>query len=609
MYKKFFGLAEDPFNITPDSKFLFLSQRHREALSALLYGVRERKGFTLLTGEIGSGKTTMCRALVNELRTENVKLALILNPGLSELELLKAINDEFQIPSFYNTKKGLVDELNRFLIAENRKGNNVVLIIDEAQNLEPSLLEQIRLLSNLETESDKLVQIVLIGQPELNETLALSQLEQFNQRITVRYHITPLSDQEMHSYIKHRLFVARAKVDIDFTDGALKQLFAATRGVPRKINVVCDRALLACYVDGSYTVDDKVMQKAIQEVAGSDSPSGPAGKRRGAGRGIGGAVRSGALKILTRKAAITVAAVGSILVLVAAAVAVGVRLANVSAMEDPQPKVVTDKPEPSPAPSPAPGTGAGKDSSDTESTETQEIAKAAPTATPDWDVLRRKNPNWKYERNAPLVRVNNPRLALRASQLSMLKMWGYAVDLNEMANLGDDLVMNGVFKLDPIKITQVRLPGGYYDTVKLNNPVIVRLKDPQKDQSEHVVLLKAEGEAVTVGDPVWGVKTYKTKEFIKRWDSATAVFVDVNQLAAIQRGEASDRVRALQQYLKDRGYLKDVSGKFDVDTVEAIRKFQSYYQLKETGQLDDLTVMLLNSRIMRDGPRLSATGD
>src|SRR5688572_23388276 len=173
MYNKFFGLAEAPFNITPDSRFLFLSQRHREALGALVYGVRERKGFILLTGEIGAGKTTICRALVHELRSADMRLAVILNPGLSELELLKAINDEFQIPSFYDTKKGLVDALNAFLIKEHEAGHNVVLIIDEAQNLDPALLEQIRMLSNLETEDAKLIQIVLIGQPELNETLQL----------------------------------------------------------------------------------------------------------------------------------------------------------------------------------------------------------------------------------------------------------------------------------------------------------------------------------------------------------------------------------------------------------------------------------------------------
>jgi general secretion pathway protein A len=616
MYKKFFGLAEEPFNITPDSRFLFLSQRHREALSALIYGVKERKGFILLTGEIGSGKTTVCRAFVNELRAENVKLALILNPGLSELELLKAINDEFQIPSFYNSKKGLVDELNRFLLAENQKGNNVVLVIDEAQNLDPTLLEQIRLLSNLETESEKLLQIVLIGQPELNDTLALSQLEQLNQRIAVRYHITPLTEAETLAYIKHRLFVAGAKVDIEFTPGAMRMLYSATGGVPRRINVVCDRALLACYVEGTYTVDEKIMERAIKEVAGSERTKSPKAKRRSFRESVGDLIDRDVLKRIAKKIALYGIAAAAGVGLFAFAIYLGIRLANVKAVEDPHPKAVAEasRPLPTPAAVVAAKNAASEEENSgddaTSASNSQDVAvKAEPTPTPDWDALRKRNPHWKWERNVPLVRVNNPRAALRAAQFSLLKMWGYEVQLSELAKLGDEAVIEGVLSSDALKVREVRIPGTFSDVVKLNVPVIVRLKDPPKDQSEYVVLLRAEGEAVTVGDPVWGVRTYKTQDFTKRWESALAVFVDVYELSEIQRGEASERVRMLQQYLKSRGYLETVSGKFDVDTVEAIKKFQAYYKLRESGQLDDLTVMLLNACMRPEGPRLSSTGD
>lgn len=616
MYKKFFGLAEEPFNITPDSRFLFLSQRHREALSALIYGVKERKGFILLTGEIGSGKTTVCRAFVNELRAENVKLALILNPGLSELELLKAINDEFQIPSFYNSKKGLVDELNRFLLAENQKGNNVVLVIDEAQNLDPTLLEQIRLLSNLETESEKLLQIVLIGQPELNDTLALSQLEQLNQRIAVRYHITPLTEAETLAYIKHRLFVAGAKVDVEFTPGAMRMLYSATGGVPRRINVVCDRALLACYVEGTYTVDEKIMERAIKEVAGTERTKSPKAQRRSFRATLGDMIDRDVLKRLGKKIAIYAIAAAAGVGLFALAIYLGIRLANVKAVEDPHPKAVAEatRPQPTPAAVVAAKNATSEDENAgddaTSASNSQNVAvKAEPTPTPDWDALRRRNPHWKWERNVPLVRVNNPRAALRAAQFSLLKMWGYEVQLSELSKLGDEAVIEGVLSSDALKVREVRIPGTFSDVVKLNVPVIVRLKDPPKDQSEYVVLLRAEGEAVTVGDPVWGVRTYKTQDFTKRWEGALAVFVDVYELSAIQRGEASERVRMLQQYLKSRGYLENVSGKFDVDTVEAIKKFQAYYKLREAGQLDDLTVMLLNACMRPEGPRLSSTGD
>jgi type II secretory pathway predicted ATPase ExeA len=605
MYKKFFGLAEAPFNITPDSRFLFLSQRHREALSALLYGIKERKGFILLTGEIGAGKTTLCRALVNELGAESINVALILNPGLSELELLKTINDELQIPSFYDTKKGLVDALNQYLITESQRGNNTVLIIDEAQNLSPILLEQIRMLSNLETENDKLIQIVLMGQPELNDTLNLSQLEQLNQRIVVRFHITPLTETEMLAYIKHRLFVARAKIDIEFTDAAIRLAYGATRGIPRKINVLCDRALLACYAAGSYTVDDKIMQKAISEIAGNE-PAGSAKTRRR--QGPGAHLRA----LLTRKLAIAFGAVVIAFVLISISVAIGLRLANVNFAEHPSPRPAAL----AEGETPEPRSQKGYLSRDFKprKRDTQEdapgttVTKAAPTPTPDFEKLRRTNPNWKYEPNVPLVRVNNPKSVKRAAQLSILKMWGIAVDLGEMAKLSEDLVTRGELKSETVRIREVPIPGDYYEAVRFNMPLIVRIKDPSSNRSEYVVLLKAEGEAVTTGDPVWGVKIYQTKEFIKHWAGASTIVADISNLGAIQKGEKSERVKALQLLLKSDSYLEEVNGTFDTKTAEAIQKLQRYYNLTETGKLDDLTLMILNSRMMRNGPHLNAAG-
>lgn len=620
MYTKFFGLTKEPFNLTPDPDFLFLSERHREALATLTYGVRERKGFVLLTGDIGSGKTTVCRAFVKDLLLANdMRLAFIMNPGLSEIELLKAINDEFQIPSFYNTKKGLIDELNRFLLAQNQQGHNVVLIIDEAQTLSPALLEQIRMLSNLETENEKLLQIVLIGQPELRETLALSQLEQLNQRIAVRYHLTPLTESEVLAYIKHRLIVAQAKVAIEFTPEALSRLYEASRGVPRRINVICDRALLACYAEASYVVDEKIMQRAIEEVTrGGELPSDS--RRKGISSRALPRLNPEVAKKAGRKLAIWLGVGAGATLAIAIAIAIGIKLANVRASEsvDYQPRVV---PTPNSDALPKPGMpldlkprAENTDSdivaaNESATTVTPAVTKAAPTPTPDWETLRRKNPHWKYEKNVPLVRVNNPKAALRAAQFSLLKMWGFPVDLGEMAKLGDEQIINGVLQSENVKIKELRLPGSFYDIVKLNVPVIVRIKDPSPEHSEYMVLLRAEGEAITVGDPVWGVKTFRTKDFIKRFDSASVVYVDVYQLTSIQRGEASERVRALQEYLTKRGYLNNVTGKFDVDTAEAIKRFQAYYKLKETGQIDDLTAMLLNSRMMESGPRLAATGD
>ena len=204
MYKEFYGLREYPFNMTPDPQFLFLSRHHRVALDVLLYGIRERKGFIAITGEVGAGKTTLCRALLNSLDA-NTKTALILNPSLSDSQILRAVTEEFRLQPAKTTKKDLYDTINAFLLRELAANHNVALIVDEAQNLKPSVLEQIRLLSNLETEKEKLLQIVLVGQPELAEILDRESLRQLKQRISLRYHVASLAPEEIGEYIAHRL--------------------------------------------------------------------------------------------------------------------------------------------------------------------------------------------------------------------------------------------------------------------------------------------------------------------------------------------------------------------------------------------------------------------
>lgn len=265
MYCKFYGLKERPFNVTSDPTFFFLSQKHKEALSHLLYGVSQRKGVIVLTGEIGTGKTTLCRFLLNQL-SRNVKTAFILNPHFSEIQLLEAIIRDFGISLKSKSRLSLIAELNRFLLNESQAQNNVVLIIDEAQNLKPSLLEQVRLLSNLETEKDKLLQVILVGQPELNHRLNLYDLRQLRQRIMVRYHITPLEIDEIKNYIYHRLSIAGANNRIEFTDEAIKAVSNFSCGTPRLINMICDRALLAGFVAETNVIDLNIMNKCAEEL-------------------------------------------------------------------------------------------------------------------------------------------------------------------------------------------------------------------------------------------------------------------------------------------------------------------------------------------------------
>lgn len=276
LYQDHFGIRENPFSIIPDPHYLFLSHRHQEALAHLLYGVETNGGFVLLTGEVGTGKTTICRALIEQL-PENVDLALILNPRLSELELLAAICDEFRIayPRGTHGLKSFFDYLNRKLLSAHAMGRNPVLMIDEAQNLSPEGLELVRLLTNLETKDKKLLQIILVGQPELNDTLAQPAQRQTAQRITARYHLDPLGLAETRGYIHHRLNVAGLAPSV-FTPGAIRAIHKAAHGIPRLINSVCDRALLAAYVKGQKQITHKIAQAAAAEVLGPQHlTSGP----------------------------------------------------------------------------------------------------------------------------------------------------------------------------------------------------------------------------------------------------------------------------------------------------------------------------------------------
>lgn len=273
MYLKYYGLQENPFNVTSDPNFFYLSKEHKEAMGHLIYGIKERKGFLELTGEIGAGKTTVCKALLKELRVmdNSIRTAFILNPNLSETQLLEAIVEDFGISYKRRTKVSFLKQLNNFLLEELSKDSNVVLILDEAQNLKSSTLEAIRLLSNLETDKKKLFQILLVGQPQLRKKINSPDLLQLRQRISVRYHINPLLEEETEEYIYHRLGVAGCKREggIRFTDPALNRIFAYSSGVPRLINLLCDKALLSGFVLERKTIDEDIIKRSISEIEGN----------------------------------------------------------------------------------------------------------------------------------------------------------------------------------------------------------------------------------------------------------------------------------------------------------------------------------------------------
>ena len=267
MYAAYFGLKENPFNLSPEPRYLFLSEQHRDALNCLIYGIKEKKGFVLISGGIGLGKTTICRSLLGSL-DDSVETALIFNTAISDIDLLETVLREYgiTIKSEFRTKKNYINVLNDFLLKNFAAGKTAVLLVDEAQNLSHGVLEQIRMLSNLETETEKLIQIILIGQPELVSTLMLPALRQLNERITVRYDLKPLSRLEVLEYIQHRLIVAQGPGSLKFTKGAFTLIYKFSEGIPRRINALCDRSLLIAYTKNTSKIDHKIVKLAVHDI-------------------------------------------------------------------------------------------------------------------------------------------------------------------------------------------------------------------------------------------------------------------------------------------------------------------------------------------------------
>jgi general secretion pathway protein A len=266
MYQSYYGFTEMPFHITPDPKFLYLSPTHLEALQHLRYGVTERKGFIVLVGEVGCGKTTLCRKFMNELDPKHYDTALVLNPRVSETQMLRAILEELGETNVSRGKNDLVSQINKLLLAKIHAGREIVLIIDEAQNLSFEVFEQVRLLSNLETDKQKLLQIVLMGQPELKDKLAADELRQLRQRILVHYELRPFTRDELEHYVQHRITLAGGAGRPTFTPWAIRHIHKVSGGIPRIINNLCDKALLSAFIRDADEVTYWDARRAAREL-------------------------------------------------------------------------------------------------------------------------------------------------------------------------------------------------------------------------------------------------------------------------------------------------------------------------------------------------------
>ncbi len=267
MYTKFYGFKEKPFEITPDPKFLYFGENHREALAYLTYAVRERKGFTVITGEVGTGKTTLIQTLLSRL-DGNVRTAFIFNPKLGSTDFLQYICEDLGLKGQMRSKGQYISSLHNFLLSCYSRNENVILIIDEAQNLDPELLEEVRLLTNLETPKAKLLQVILMGQPELDNVLNRQEFRQLKQRVSLRYHIQPLDKEETNAYLRKRLRMAGAVESNIFTPKALDEIYRYSKGIPRLINIVCDNALLTGYATDQKVIGDKIICEVISNLDG-----------------------------------------------------------------------------------------------------------------------------------------------------------------------------------------------------------------------------------------------------------------------------------------------------------------------------------------------------
>ncbi|MEK6657598.1 MAG: AAA family ATPase [Nitrospirota bacterium] len=537
MYLKYFDLAEQPFNMTPDPRFFYFSKKHEDALSNLLFGISERKGFITITGEIGTGKTTLCRLLLNRL-DKKVKTSLIFNPNLTTIELLQAINQDFGIESKSISKKELVDALNAFLLGVLKRGDNAVLIIDEAQNLTPECLEEVRMLSNLETDRDKLLQIILVGQPELRKKLELERLKQLNQRIALRYHLEPFDQKEAKAYIMHRLKIAGGDDKVFFTQQAFDKAHEFSQGTPRLINLLCDKALLAAFVADTKTVSNQIVDAAIKELRGDNFKT----EKKTAILNSSKFLDKNIIKRPLYAAAISIAILVFLFILVYQKGVVGALIKGNNSIAQ------------------------------------QRINENAAKAALDYD-------------KDGVIRIKKASDSKKASLITLLRIW--KIEFLSREGEFSDIVKNSGFEAHNVKdfnqikvfnyplILNIQKDGeGYYVVLSSIIDKDAIMLDPLKGR---VIYSLKELEAIWKG------------EGIILWKRLDGVNVPISKV------RPNSEVMSLQEILRSRNiYNGKIDGYYGSMTEESIKEFQTKSGLKSTGDFDAETHMLLSKDIKGD---------
>ena len=591
MYTAFYGLREKPFSLTPNPAFLYLSDSHREALAHLVYGLEQGEGFIVLAGEVGTGKTTLCRSLLERIETDT-EIAILFNPSNNDIELLQSISEEFGLPVERRSRRQLLTGLNDFLLECHRGERRAVLIIDEAQNLSSSTLEQIRLLSNLETATSKLIQIILLGQPELEEKLDSDSLRQLRQRVTVRWSLRPFASKDTAAYVNHRLYVAAGADREIFTPAALREVHRLTGGIPRLVNVLCDRALLAGYAESEHRVDARRLRQAAREVPDAASRlrvglprqvawaasivlllglGGWAALRLSpsSGQGISWGPAPGLAPVSLARAPTPSANAGT-------AVTVIVELPPAAAAELSPSEALVE---------------AGDDALD---------GGAPGTAAPSLDDAR-LGPAEQRDLLEATLSIQVPEEAIAQATRATLALHGGVPVGREIVSLPDALA-----ELRSQGLAVLSLPEASLQALRdLNYPALVELSTPL-GESRVVALVgiqQGEVELVGVGGP--GRVRISAEVLDEYWlGSAWVVwnpYLDIPDVIA--EGARGAGVLWLQEALSRLGYLDaHISGIYDVSTLHGVARFQDQHAVEPDGVAGPRTQMLLYSALEEFAP-------
>ena len=572
MYLQFFNLRESPFNLTPDPRFLFLSAQHEEALTHLLYGIYERKGFIEITGEVGTGKTVLCRVLLERL-DKTVSTALIFNSYLTKMELLQAITDDFGLQPRETTSKGYIDALNAYLLNEFAAGHNAVVVIDEAQNLEPTVLEQLRMLSNLETERVKLLQIILVGQPELYAKLATLQMRQLEQRIAVRFHIHELTRAETEQYITHRMSVAGGAHTVTWSRRALRLIHYHTGGIPRRINLLCDRVLMTAFVRETHRVSAAIVRRSVQELASPWQSKRRRWLRRvvlggGAGLGLLGLIGGGVVLWPTVQTQWYPRVVEQVLSLTRSTTPP--RPAILPSLAALPQDILLPKQSPSGQPPSLP-------------------APVSEPASPVEPVLV-----------APALVPPVPPLEIDVGLTQTL--WRAKIQAEEQ---GTRSHLGGLTSWETIVTNAAKGLGlevmawqtNIWQLQSVTRPCFIEvLPEPSASRPELWVLARSVSEGVLIYQEPEGLLSVPLQRLRQVWSGKVYLTLEESKYRSfwLAPGMVGERVRILQQTLKESGYFSSVpSGQFDAQTQQAVKRFQRANQLGDDGLVGRRTLMIL----------------